>query len=283
MALVIAPVLLRPVVAHACSCAVGLDLALPVDGSEGVPTNTKIWLDGFLECVGGAPMAWRLLDPDGVEVAYRSRCVLSHNIADALLTLHPVEPLRPDTMYVVEEGEGNPVLRFTTGALPDLESPSLPVEIDREVEHTRPNSCSDQRTHQATLTLEGDGALFVLDAGDAGALDVAAIAGEVVEMSGEPRLRLGSSLCHGDNFPGGASRRAETAIRYGAFDLAGNFSGWTEPDALSLGGCSVAAGQVAPGWLLLLMLLGRGRGRGAALYRCRGGVAAAHDRAQRGP
>lgn len=267
--LVVTPLVLGPRVVRACSCAVGLNLALPTDGAEGVPTNTKIWLDGLLDCFLDIPTTWRLLDLDGVEIAYSSHCVLSRNSYDALLTLHPVEPLRPNTTYVVEESQGNPVLSFTTGSGPDHVAPGLPVEVDRDVVHGRPDQCDDSWTHLATITVDGEGALFVLNAGGLDALDVGAIAGEVSEMSGEPRLSLGKSGCHGDNFPGGASRRADTTVRHGAFDLAGNFSGWTEPQGLSLAGCSLA-GQAGPGWLLWPLLLGRRRRLGLK----RGGAAA---------
>jgi hypothetical protein len=49
--------------------------------------------------------------------------------------------------------------------------------------------------------------------------------------------------------------------------LGHEFSGWTEPDALSLAGCSLTGGPIAPVWPLLLMLLGYKR-RGSRSLAC---------------
>lgn len=256
-----AAVLLHPAPARACSCQVGFNATLPADGAIDVPTNTKIWIDGVLDCNGyPSEMAPRLLDPDGADVPFTMTCLNSGNFYVQVLVLHPDAPLLPDTTYTVQPPT-QIEFQFTTGAGTDDTPPEIPVEVDRAVEHTRAgprDTCFNDAEHWATLTVTGEAALFVLDAGETTDLDPVAVAGTVAEVTAGDVLFLGSTACHGDNFPGGASRRAETTIRYGAFDLAGNFSGWSDPDPLSLGGCSVAPRSPA-WWLLLLPLIGRRR------------------------
>jgi len=258
LAIAVAVIGWRPAVARACSCDVGVNATLPADGATGVPTNAKVWVDGTLQCLSDVASEWRVRDAEGVEVATTSSCLRSKNVYDNFLVLHPAQALQPNTTYTVGLGETTE-FSFTTGAGPDHDPPALPIEVDRTVDHSGPDRlCSDSAQHWATLIVEGEAALFVLDAGGSADLDPAALAGDVVEMSVDKDLLLGGGACHGDNFPGGSSRRAETTIRYGAFDVAGNFSGWSEPSELSLGGCSLG-GRPAPGWWLLVIPLCRRR------------------------
>jgi len=265
--LTVATLLARPTLARACSC--NLEIShMPDYGSVDVPTNTKIWLDGGGHCRGSAELAPRLLDPDGLEIPFTSTCLLSDTGFHYVRVLHPNEPLLPNTTYTVEPESGlEYTFPFTTGAGPDHTPPTIPEEVDRTVEHADPGLCSETGTHVATLTVAGEAALFVLHTGDSSDFDATTVAGQVAELSQDDSLLLGRSACHGDNFPGGASRGVETTIRYGALDLAGNFSGWSAPSALSLGdelptrGCSVLTRSPPAWWLVLAPLFARRRRR----------------------
>ncbi len=82
------------------------------------------------------------------------------------------------------------------------------------------------------IELGGEG-LLVVDIGDSETLDVLQHEGFVSTVTSDGTLRLGGSTdgCVGP-WPGD---RGETmSIRYGSFDLAGNFSGWTEPTTVTM-------------------------------------------------
>jgi hypothetical protein len=78
--------------------------------------------------------------------------------------------------------------------------------------------------NEGLIVADVDGEASVLPGGPSGRVSAAAVG---------QSLELGYGGCL-EGWPHG--ERTAT-LRFGAFDAAGNFSGWTEPEEFSLGGC----------------------------------------------
>jgi uncharacterized protein (TIGR03382 family) len=248
--------LLVPTAALACSCPVpGADgfTVAPVDGATGVPTNTRVWV---VSAVPGT----LVLEGGGERVGGR----ITH-VGGVATVLTPERELQQRTSYVLigVDARGDTPLdtTFTTGDGPDADPPEVDASPGRVIAEDE-GPCGP--VYLAGFTVRTQGALLaVADVGGGATLDPAGPSGTVsgslsplqqhAELEPERSVDLGSTLC-GQSWPG-AAPGASTTVRFGAFDLAGNFSGWSPaltakfPEA---SGCS--AGGV-PGWPALLALL----------------------------
>jgi len=132
--------------------------------------------------------------------------------------------------------------------------PPYPDVDDLDITHE--HNCGDRHT-LATYYLSGTGTIFLVDAGETADLNLTQFTGSVTAITVVPgTLSIGQHPCAGaDNFPGGASRGASTSVRFGALDLAGKFSGWSEPEELTLAGCNVGAPPAPLVWCLVPFLL----------------------------
>jgi hypothetical protein len=233
--------------ALAVDCVTEEALSAPRDGATDVPLNTVIWsgLD-FRHVV--------LFGPDG-EVATERRLVPMAVYArrDSGLPVYiPVEPLLPNTTYTVEEdGRAHLTRQFTTGSeIDDL--PPSPVVLTR----------SDAIPGRLTLDFAVEGIL-------AGELEPASAAFAAIDdvllpqnfeygyfaidadkpifqwLTETPQLSLQSgSVC--SNW----AREYAVSARFGAFDLAGNFSGWSDvPDLEVPPRPPMPASGVTPAWV----------------------------------
>ena len=237
-----------------CKCTdgrYGLIFALPLDGSIGAPTNTRIWL----------PSCWRpraIMDETGLERVFFDTCIQTPLGEVGVLRFS--EDLLPNTRYSVIDWDDTANYHFTTGAGPSIEPPPLPEVDDLDITHVR--DCGD-RHHLATYSLSGAGAIYLANAGETPDLDLTQFTGAVTAIEAAPgAITIGQHPCTGaDNFPGGVSRVSSTTLRFGALDLAGNFSGWTEPEELTFAGCSVGKPPAHLAWFLVPLLLSRPRRR----------------------
>ena len=198
----------------------------------------------------------------------------------------PDELLEPKERYDVVEYRSDGVISygvlssFETGEASDLAPPPLPIEVDRT--STSWNICGDLcpqgKGSQVEVHLSGEG-LIVVDLGGSQALDIDGLSGFVSTAATDGELVLGGGGGCGGPWP--AARGETLTIRYGAFDLAGNFSGWTEEDTVTMPkipatcscNCSATrARDVAPiaSMVVGLLLLGwrrrRRRGAGGDAY-----------------
>lgn len=232
-----------PGTAQALSCEPLNDLGLPPDGAIDVPTDTLLW--GY----------HTLLGPSGEVVDVDERTLLVGSFAgssEERPVLIPRAPLQPDTEYtVLQQWAFDPrrELRFTfrTGAGPSGAPPSPPrllsseaivgrgfdvrftrlqrLEFDGITDHQMgllgdipdPSAAAEAGTLDALVSVRQ----FLLDA-EASAQEPRQ--GPVLEwVSEDARVSVGIGDCSG--WPRGAAEQQEA--RFGVFDLAGNFSGWT--------------------------------------------------------
>lgn len=215
--------------AGALSCARDEELRLPRDGEREVPLNTLIW--------GGWPGAQvSLRGPEGV-VASERRLVPAAGYAErnsGIPVLIPLEPLQPNTVYTVEESSGPSLSRqFTTGESIDDEPPAPlaligstaapgQLVLDFAVDDVLAGELGATSAPFASL----EDVLLPANFGD-GYRALEADAPVFRWLTPEPSLHLISGA-YCSNWP-----RSGYAVqaRFGTFDLAGNFSGWTDvPD-----------------------------------------------------
>ena len=245
----------------ACSCLFGWsEFVAPADGAAGVPTNAKIWIGGSHWGAGeGNPAELRLVDSAGEEV----EVALSEMWGDSqvLAVLSPSAPLEVGASYSVLKQGGESLSTFVVGEGEDVEAPGLPVETGREASSDArgpfpPSSCG--YSDMVVIDVQSDGLFVVANITDEDALDTEALSGEASQMGFEGEIRMGTAGCT-FSWPG-AEPGATTEVRLGTFDIAGNFSGWTEDEAIALplagttttGSSCSAATSATPGVFALL-------------------------------
>lgn len=248
--------LLLPVAeAEARSCAGPPGVLAPAWGSRDVPTNTRFWIAPLAAWESDASLdglEMVLIGSDGMEVELVAARIGLYGRELSVLT--PAQELLPSSSYQLWACDGpvcsTQLTEITTGTGPDAESPPLPAERER-----------DHGVKVVSLLVDFEGILLV-DLGG-GQLDPATLTGSVHDVTAahdEP-VFLGRGGCV-DSWPG--SIRDDRPLRYGALDLAGNFSGWTEPETLAVDGCACSTerrGGSPRGVLVLLALLAGARAR----------------------
>lgn len=255
LATTLATTLAATPVAQACSCDYSYTLLWPELDATGVPLNARVWaseygLDPYFLRVVGAPLE--------MSVSYSTSRI--DTVEGPLEVLTPDESLAPNTSYeLVVCSEDIEVVcdvigRFTTGADEDRDPPPLPIETDRDGDADGIGRyCGKSRS--VTLEVAAEGLLVVQI--DEGSLDLQGLSGATTFVTRDASVHLGEGGCL-RGWPGSSNT---ASLRYGAFDLAGNFSGWTEPDTLRIGDCQCRGdAPAAPAFLTLSV---------AALALCR--------------
>jgi len=232
---------------------------LPLSGQI-VPRNTKIW-------IGGGPYAWgatRPVEQGRVKLRGPTNEIgldfASIETEEFVITiLLPRAQLDADSTYellLLDSMGWTPVLTFDTSDELDSEPPEVPEVTVTDVVN---NGCANG----AEIDIETDGDFVVLNHTGT-TLDPRTLNGDVsVLQPAHQQVWFGreKSVCGRTTWEY-AKLRSRTDVRAGVFDLAGNFSGWSQPEELGLYGCrfeqkSTMAGVVA----MLLLLFGIGRRR----------------------
>jgi hypothetical protein len=236
--------------AQALSCAVFWSEA-PVEGAQGVPTNTLIWGYGR-----SAENHMQLVGPQGsVPLRELFLPVVAYSTVTHYPVLEPLEDLEPGASYWlewsypgVEPGELSRV-SFTTGAGPWTMPPPVPELIATEADVGSTWFGSVSRAvqldfeHQGFLVGDADGAL-----GDVSSLaDLLLTADEIgddpyAEQPLNEASRAASVLTtaqsvwmgFGDCLSWPLSGHDQHQARFGSLDLAGNFSGFLPPTEVAL-------------------------------------------------
>lgn len=229
--------------AMANSCFVGVDVLLP-SGAAPVPANTRIWVgDAY------ATGELRLVDAGGEEVPTRTSTLARVDAGDSVRVLTPDAPL-VEGEYRVLTGDAA-ALTFTVDGEVDVTPPKLPTGITDE--EPAPE-CSLIRADAAGRTDE----LIVARVDAAGALDPEGPSGSVTDMNGLGVFVIGGCGCVSTWRDAAPGERFE--IEFAAFDLAGNFSGWSAPVESMLAedesgqGCGCRSEPASDSWLPLLFV-----------------------------
>jgi MYXO-CTERM domain-containing protein len=256
-----------PGVALACSCMEpgATFLTAPQDGAVDVPPNALVWVGGSATrglFAGEERFPIELIGPDDLPVpGVEGRLSSSFDVVDVFT---PDAELEAGTTYrVVVNGAVQST--FTTGSEPDHEAPDVPDEAAITTWSDPPvipdgASCGTGRaSHGISVEWQmGDRVLILLDRDGVADVDVELVQGQVPALSNFGFASLGSGFaCGGDNWSE-AAHGAKTDLSYGGFDIAGNFSGWSEPETVTVrtrAGCD-ASGSGQPLGLAGLLVLG---------------------------
>jgi len=248
--------LLHSTDASACSCAGDNTSVRPSDSDVAVPANTRVWVFSH----GWACPSPALVDQGGAAVDTTSSV-----IEPGLLVLTPTGALQVGNSYTVDCGEESWVNEtFAVTSEADATTPAVPIAEVDEIETSEPgSSCGDYE--YARMSVQHDGFLLMLDIDGRGSVDPEAMTGTVVDLFAGDFIYVGESACE-QNWSFDEDGDA-TAVRFASFDLAGNFSGWSERQQVDTDcGCTVVGSrsQSSGAWLtvgLLALALARIRRR----------------------
>jgi hypothetical protein len=212
--------------ATACSCVEYGEWGLVAPRGE-APENTRVWVTTEFGLVP------ELFDSQGalVETSESTLAVSTWSGRGTLFVLTPTEPLTPGERYGVatsEQGLGE----FTVVAGSDRDAPEIPelVDVERTAKSTPGSSCGDE-VRRLQLHYSSD-TLVTLQFGDADELGTDPPSGEIGDLVLADAQ--GASFAYGgpcDPWP--VDDRERFQVRVGAFDEAGNFSGWSEPSSFT--------------------------------------------------
>ncbi len=138
-------------------------------------------------------------------------------------------------------------------------------EVERGTFDEEGDSCGPYA--HAEVTLDSNVGITVVDIGHESTLRPDSLEGRVSDGFGpqaHTSFTVGRSACSSNNWVD-AERGAETTVRLGRFDEAGNFSGWTESQPVRIGnfacGCSAQSPTGTSALCLLVVMVCFARGR----------------------
>lgn len=269
-----AAVVLLPSSAVALSCALpdweegGDAWLLPRDGTVNAPVDTLLWL--VLDAAPGGwygyvEPTWTVTLVDEVDEAVEVREEGRVQAGDALVVAYrPDEELPPDRSYtfaVIPSDDSAGWLwpletRFTTGLDRDDEAPEVPAERSRTL-HVQ----ADELHAVCNTGPDPDYAKFdVWPIGDLTLLGGGHLQDDSVDHDPDGPWTDISDFATGSTLEvrGRLQPATRLEVRFGALDLSGNFSGWSEPTTatMPLAGCTSSRSAALP----LLLLCGAGVG-----------------------
>lgn len=209
--------------AEACTCIQpGYGYVAPMDGAVDVPTNTKIW----------SALSQATLREVATQAAVSGVTTQIESFEGSAYVFTPGAPLTPGATYEVSvDGRSS---RFTVGRAADTTPPG-PVQVT-ERRHTSTegwtgfvggqDTCGERGARNIQLDLVGRGALTVLDLDRTSDLDPDTASGGASLIVYSDTAAIGYGAC----FSNWRFEQDAVGVRLGTFDLAGNFSGWSEDE-----------------------------------------------------
>lgn len=258
----------RPVSAYSCGFSPPPVMA-PAPGATDVPLNTRIWIRHgyYSSCdygIDDVTSTYLLFDASSIPVSMTVTGI--DDEVDCILVLTPTTPLTPDSRYDLwhcpDETCDEALTFFQTGSHTDLTPPAPTTE---EATSRRRKMMCWMLGNVATATLDiemvaDERTILVADLGEMSTLDPVGHTGYVAQVTSESTFEFGRGAC--EIWPWTLDDDKQTTIRYGVFDLAGNFSGWSTPAPLDRPKlpitCTPTCSTGSPGSALglLLVLLG---------------------------
>jgi MYXO-CTERM domain-containing protein len=236
---------LAPRVARACSC-IGPGWIEPRDGATDVPVNTKLWRVSYEGDRAGT--TFRLVGPTG-DVELDALELPVTNLPPGYFFRHvltPKQPLTPGAKYRLlicasgscRDGEG-----FTVGTR-RLDFAALPREQSRQPIFVagQPNSsCGPEPTRLVAFRFDWSGMAILWDVDGDNHFSPTTMQ-DLLKHSyplylyehSVGGLPIGSGPCLPGLYDASGNPLTNPHLRFGVLDLAGNFSGWTTAQQVSL-------------------------------------------------
>jgi MYXO-CTERM domain-containing protein len=225
--------LVCPKKASACECGFA-ERVIPSANDKNVPTNTKIWTNGI-----GCEQA-SLRKNDGTEVpttvAQLGRITIIQPTAElelgATYEVGNCASLLEPTAFTVTEGT-------------DTTPPEVPTFTLGEPKSSGSTFSSCGEELYVPVDVKYEGALLILDVAGRSTFDPKTFTGKPVdEFFPGDKVIVGDEICWKNNWDFEADGDAINT-RFGAFDLAGNFSGMSAPAEVEAGCTCTAAGATS--------------------------------------
>lgn len=218
-----------------------LTLLRPYNLEEDVPLNTRIWLDDETArepSTYASPREPRLFAPDEVVVPLGEPLELV--AAGGRLRVYSPPTLSPNTTYELRNCEDDDcshhLATFTTAIALDSTAPAAPEIHDARIDN-----------YALVVDAEFADDILVIGRPDASAEPLASR--DLVAATTD----LNSLVLAEDDLP-------SYQLRFATYDLAGHFSGWTEPHEIDRNPAYACSTTTAPApWYLLLPILLRRR------------------------
>lgn len=237
----------------------GTPVELP-EFDEPIPLDGRIWIPRHLS----SELPFQLRDEaDGIIDLSRGRLVSkpdrSGNVVE-ILVYTPVEDLHSGVWsfgLVDDDGEWNESAVVDVLDEVDTEPPGVP-QLTEEPEPAigRYDAYKGGWSYSTRLWVEDPPHLLLADLrGESELYETDSLFGRLTAIGVNGNVSLGRTACGDGNWEGG-DEAAE--VRLGALDLAGNFSGWSEPIELEIvAGCGCQEGGPlgVPGQVTLLCVL----------------------------
>ena len=238
---------LVPTAAHALYAPpTAMTVVRPQPGEQAVPLNTKLWLDGDTATeinLYETPREVRLFAGDSEPVPL-DEPVSIDTPGSRLLVYTPTAPLQPSTTYELRNCAADEcdhlIATFTTATTTDATPPAKP-QVDRV------------HLEDGNVIFEGDFAdnILVIDDPD-GTPEEPLITTQMIYAAGTPEQY---ALREADIY-------SDHRLRFASYDLAGNFSGWTDEIPVETEADEQGCRTTTPTpWLLVILPLALRRRR----------------------
>lgn len=248
-----------------CTCTPEPPLTWP-DAYGTAPANTRVWLadnDDYYYGYGDGGADPALLDSGGYLVPTTRTTIDFPVIYSEMTILTPVAPLTVGETYHIRRGDpwdyGDWPFEVTEAT--DLVPPAVPrVDEVEIVKHRRVERCWIRGSWTAHIrTTAGDDTYTVVQIADAGGFNPEGPSGRLMDAQQGDEIVIGYAGCV-DNWRD-AGYGESIDIQLGAFDVAGNFSGWSEPETITMTTCECRTDATtdAPRGLFVLFSLARRR------------------------
>jgi len=246
-------ILTLPTEAEACSCITPtIEVVAPADGAVDVPTNARLW-------VGGIDSGPSLMDASGTEVPGTVSSLRS--LGGIVRIFTPDAPLTPGATYTGIGADRRRTI-FTVGSAPDTTPPAVPSITSRKHDPGRTfgttfggSNCDSADDRLLTLGIADSAVVTLVDINETSNLNTSVPEGPVSIMSDGDGVAIGKSACL-YTWEG----TGDMGVRLATFDVAGNFSGWSEESAevVETVGCSCDSTSPSRGGGPLLAALSLG-------------------------
>ncbi len=215
-----------PTLAEACSCEPLPGLLVPNDGAAGVPTNARVWrFDPF--SYGRDAATLRLQAAGQAEIIAPGDETIVTGTGKRIVSYRPEQVLEPMTTYAVfDEDTDTRISTFTTGAGPVGNAPAVPSvqAVDTHAFWGAGGGCGSDAYYTASFDVVHEGVIVVMDLGRTATIGDAPH-GDTTDASEATGFDLGNVPCEASWSDASAGAHAE--VRFGSYDIAGNFSGWS--------------------------------------------------------